>query len=146
MIWVFYTNFVNGLQPGWSILKWYNLKFLLNIIFVSIYNQNLVLFEIIGGRFWRLPDSAVKYFKQNEIKNQWNQAGYENIVINYLLETYDLNVYNSYLLRYRKAGRFERMSLTGNSHDIVTRGSRFSRAPPHHTLRGGLPTFQIFIV
>ena len=26
------------------------------------------------------------------------------------------------------------MSLTGNSHPIVTRGSRISRAPPHHTL------------
>ena len=34
------------------------------------------------------------------------------------------------------------MSLTGNSHPIVTRGSRVSRAPLHHTLRGGLPAFQ----
>ena len=25
------------------------------------------------------------------------------------------------------------MSLTGNSHPIETRGSRVSRAPPHHT-------------
>ena len=30
------------------------------------------------------------------------------------------------------------MFLTGNSHPIVTRGSRVSRAPPHHTL----PTFK----
>ena len=29
------------------------------------------------------------------------------------------------------------MSRTGNSHPIVTRGSRVSRAPPHRTL----PTF-----
>ena len=33
------------------------------------------------------------------------------------------------------------MSLTGNSHPIVTSGSRVSRAPPHHTLRGDLPAF-----
>ena len=26
------------------------------------------------------------------------------------------------------------MSLRGNSHPILTRGSRVSRAPPHHTL------------
>ena len=26
------------------------------------------------------------------------------------------------------------MSLTGNNHPIVTRGSRVSRAPPHHIL------------
>ena len=32
------------------------------------------------------------------------------------------------------------MSLTGNSHH-VTRGSRFSRAPPHHNLQRGLPAF-----
>ena len=33
------------------------------------------------------------------------------------------------------------MSLTANSHPIVSRGCRVSRAPPHHTLRGGLPAF-----
>ena len=33
-----------------------------------------------------------------------------------------------------KAGRFERMSLTGNSRSNVTRGSRVSLTPPHHTL------------
>ena len=37
-------------------------------------------------------------------------------------------------LRSREAGRFDRMYFTGNNHPIVTRGSRFSRAPPHHTL------------
>ena len=37
-------------------------------------------------------------------------------------------------LRSWKAGRFSRMSLTSNSHPIVTRGSRVSRTPPHHTL------------
>ena len=31
------------------------------------------------------------------------------------------------------------MSLTGNSHTIVKRGSRVSRTPPYHTLPGGLP-------
>ena len=31
-------------------------------------------------------------------------------------------------------GKFERMSLTGNCHPIVTRDSRASRAPPHHIL------------
>ena len=29
----------------------------------------------------------------------------------------------------------------GDSHLIVTRGSRVSRAPPHHILQGGLPAF-----
>ena len=33
------------------------------------------------------------------------------------------------------------MSLTGNSHSFVTRGSRVSRAPPHDKLPGGLPAF-----
>ena len=33
------------------------------------------------------------------------------------------------------------VSLTGNSHPIVTRGFRVSRAPPHHTLRGRFPAF-----
>ena len=31
-----------------------------------------------------------------------------------------------------KAGRLERMSLTGNSHPIVTRDYRVPRAPPPH--------------
>ena len=39
------------------------------------------------------------------------------------------------------AGRFERVSLTGNSHPIVTGGSRVSHAPPRHTLREGFPAF-----
>ena len=39
------------------------------------------------------------------------------------------------------AGRFERMSLAGNSHPIVTRGSRVSRAPPHHTLSAFLNVY-----
>ena len=34
------------------------------------------------------------------------------------------------------------MSLTGNSHPILTRGSRVPRAPPRPTLRGGFPAFQ----
>ena len=42
-------------------------------------------------------------------------------------------------LRFLKAGRFERVSLTGNSHPIVTRGSRVSRAP-HPSRR--LPRFS----
>ena len=33
-----------------------------------------------------------------------------------------------------KSGGFETVSLAGNSHSIVTSGSRVSRAPPHHTL------------
>ena len=33
------------------------------------------------------------------------------------------------------------VSLTGNSHPTVTRGSRVSRAPPNHTLLGGLSAF-----
>ena len=33
------------------------------------------------------------------------------------------------------------MSLTGNSQPIATRGSHVSRAPTHHTLRGGRPGF-----
>ena len=33
------------------------------------------------------------------------------------------------------------VSLTGNSHPTVTRGSRVFRAPPHHTLLGGLSAF-----
>ena len=33
-----------------------------------------------------------------------------------------------------KAGKFERMSLTGNSHPKMTGGSRVSRAPPQYTL------------
>ena len=33
------------------------------------------------------------------------------------------------------------MSLTGNSHPIVTGGSRFSRAPPHCALPEGVPDF-----
>ena len=44
-------------------------------------------------------------------------------------------------LRSWKAGKFERMSLTGNSHPIVTWGSRVSRAKQHNALLKGLPVF-----
>ena len=44
-------------------------------------------------------------------------------------------------LRSWKARRFERVSLTGNSHSFVPRDSHVSRAPPHHALRGGIPAF-----
>ena len=36
------------------------------------------------------------------------------------------------------------MSVTGDSHPNFTRGSPVSGAPPHHTLRGGLPAFLNF--
>ena len=36
-------------------------------------------------------------------------------------------------LRYKKAGRFERLLGFARNHSIVTRGL-VSRAPPHHTL------------
>ena len=38
-------------------------------------------------------------------------------------------------LRSCEAGRFQRMSLTGNSHPIVTRGCRVFHAPSYHTLQ-----------
>ena len=38
------------------------------------------------------------------------------------------------LFRSIKAGRFQKMLHFDSSHLIVTRGSRVSRAPPHHTL------------
>ena len=37
-------------------------------------------------------------------------------------------------LRFLKAGSFERMSLTGHSHPLVTHGNRVSRAPSHDIL------------
>ena len=36
--------------------------------------------------------------------------------------------------RYEKAGIFEKMLHFDSSHQIVTCGSRVSRAPPHHIL------------
>ena len=47
-------------------------------------------------------------------------------------------------LRAFKARKFERVPLKGNSHSIVTRGFRVSRAPPCHTLRGGFSAFLNF--
>ena len=41
-----------------------------------------------------------------------------------------------------KAGRFEKMFSFGNSHSIVTRGSRLSRAPHHHTLPAFLNLYE----
>jgi len=49
-------------------------------------------------------------------------------------------------LRSLKAGRFGRVSLTSNSHPIVTRGSRVSRAPPRQPSEEASPLFYIFMV
>ena len=37
-------------------------------------------------------------------------------------------------MRSKKTGRFEKMLHFDSSQPILTRGSRVSRAPPHHTL------------
>ena len=44
-----------------------------------------------------------------------------------------VNQFNVVPLRSSKTGRFEKMVSFDNSHPIVTRGSRVSRPPPHHT-------------
>ena len=43
-------------------------------------------------------------------------------------------IYFQVPLKSSKAEKFERMSITGNSHLLVTRGSRVSPAPPYHIL------------
>ena len=74
----------------------------------------------------------------------WRQdVSYQIILNRFWLNSNHGYTFNDVIIPLRswKAGRFERVSLTGNTHCILTRGSHVFRAPPHHTLQGGLPAF-----